>query len=150
MASRPKARTKMMIAMMSVALPKDGWRYLRTFGLFKMVTGSETVQTHSIWNTQNPRNEKNLSRLSSKRSSLPVFKILNSKKPERRAAQSMIIIDVMICLALVEPPIASVIIANQTKLEPPMKSVILSNLHVKAIVKPINWYATVMRRVIAR
>lgn len=62
----------------------------------------------------------------------------------------MIIIDVMICLALVEPPIARVMMANQTKLEPPMKSVILSNLHVKAIVKPINWYATVMRRVIAR
>lgn len=150
MASSPKARAKMMIPMMSVAFPNDGCGTRSTFGLLRIVTGRETVQTQSIWKTQKPRKGRNLSRLSSKRSSLPVFKIRNRRKPERRAAQSMINMDVTICLGWVEPPMARVMMASQTKLEPPMKSVILSNLKVNAMVKPINWYAIVMRRVMAR
>lgn len=45
---------------------------------------------------------------------------------------------------------ASVMMASQTKFDPPMKSVILSNLKVNAMANPINWYAIVMRRVMAR
>lgn len=43
-----------------------------TAGEFRIVMGRETVQTQSIWKTQKPRKGRNLLRLSSKRSSLPV------------------------------------------------------------------------------
>ncbi len=134
-----KAMAKKIMAIMSVALPKLGCGYCSTFGLFKIVTGKLTIQTHSICATQNPRNGKNLSRLSSKRSSLPVFKMRKSKKPDKRAPHSIMKMDVTIWRASVVPDKARVRIASHTKFVPPMKSVSLSNLKVKAIEKPMSW-----------
>ena len=108
------------------------------FGLFKTVTGKLTIQTHSIWATQNPRKGKNLSLLSSNRSSLPVLRIRKSKKPDKRVPQSMRKIDVTICLACVVPDMARVMIASHTKLVPPMKSVNLSNLKLNAMENPMS------------
>jgi hypothetical protein len=73
----------------SLPVPKDGCGYCVTFGEFNTVTGNDTVQTQIIWNTQNPRNGKNLSRLSSNRSSLPVLMMRKSRKPESRSPQTM-------------------------------------------------------------
>lgn len=78
--------------------------------------------TQNIWNTQKPKNGKNLSRLSSKRSSFPVLTILNSRKPESRAPQSIMKIDATIWRPLWWPEKARVIMARTTKLVPPAKS----------------------------
>lgn len=74
---------------MSLPVPNAGCGYWVTFGEFNTVTGNETVHTQIIWKTQKPRNGKNLSLLSSKRSSLPVFRIRKRRKPESRRPQTM-------------------------------------------------------------
>ena len=151
----------------SLPVPKLGWRYFVTFGEFKIVMGSETVQTQNIWNTQKPKNEKNLSRLSSKRSSLPVLIMRKRRKPESLAPQIMMKSESTIWRALWWPEKARVTIANNTKLVPPAKSckkgqyrhagisggnipVSLSNLREKAMEKKNSWYAIVIKRVMAR
>lgn len=91
-------------------------------GELSSVTGRLTVHTHSIWNTQKPRNEKNLSRLSSKRSSLPVLRMRKRRKPESRAAHSIRKSDVTIDRAFVVSAQLRVRIAKTTKFEPPAKS----------------------------
>jgi hypothetical protein len=60
-----------------------------TLGELSTVTGRLTVQTQTIWNSQKPRKGRNLSRLSSKRSSFPVRRMRKRRKPERRRAQMM-------------------------------------------------------------
>ena len=87
-----------------------------------MVTGNETLQTHIIWKTQKPKNGKNLSLLSSKRSSLPVLIMRNKRKPESRAPHSMMKIEATIWRALWWPEKARVMMAKMTKLVPPAKS----------------------------
>lgn len=92
-----------------------------------MVTGKEHVQTQNIWKTQNPRKDQNLSRLSSKRSSLPVFMILKRRKPDSRAAHAMMKTEATMLRAL---PLFSlndrVSIASNTKFVPPAKSTMMS------------------------
>ena len=107
---------------MSLPVPNLGWGYFVTFGEFRIVTGSETVQTQNIWNTQKPRNGKNLSRLSSKRSSLPVLIMRKRRNPESRAPQIMMKSESTIWRALWWPEKARVMIASTTKLVPPAKS----------------------------
>lgn len=111
-------------------------------GEFRTVTGKETVHTQNIWKIQKPRNLKNLSRISSKRSSFPVLRMRKRRKPESRAPQSMMKRDVTIWRAWCSPENdklethfsrvpsrlhcrargANVIIASTTKLVPPAKS----------------------------
>ena len=97
-----------------------------TFGLFKIVTGRLTVHTQTIWNTQNPKNLKKWSRLSSNRSSFPVFNIRKSRNPERRMPQTITKRDATILRAWTFPdiPIDSVMTASTTKFVPPAKSVL--------------------------
>ena len=93
-----------------------------TLGEFKIVTGRDTVQTQIIWNTQKPRKGKNLSRLSSNRSSLPVLMMRKRRKAESRAPQSMMNKETTICRAWWWPENARVMMARTTKLVPPAKS----------------------------
>lgn len=91
-------------------------------------------------NTQNPRKDQNLSLLSSKRSSFPLFKILNKRKPLSLAAHSMMKSDATMLRA--SPRLSlneSVRIARRMKLVPPAKSVTLSNLNQKAMAKKKSW-----------
>lgn len=106
----------------SLPVPKSGWLKRVTFGEFRIVTGSETIHTQSIWNTQKPRKGKNLSRLSSKRSSFPVLRILKRRKAESRAPHIIMKRESTIWRAWCWPENARVMIARTTKLVPPAKS----------------------------
>lgn len=103
-------------------------------------THSKVPRFAATHKTQKPRKDQNLSRLSSKRSSLPVLMILNNKKPERRAAHAVMKTE---ATTLRVSPLFSlndrVSIASKTKLVPPAKSVSLSNLRLKAIAKKKSW-----------
>jgi hypothetical protein len=81
-----------------------------------------------------------LTRLSSKRSSFPVFRMRNSKKPDRRADHTMMKTEATMLRA---SPLfslnARVSMANRTKLVPPAKSVSLSNFSVNAMEKKNSW-----------
>lgn len=91
-----------------------------------MVTGKEQVQTQNIWKIQKPRNLKKLLRLSSKRSSLPVLRTRNNRKPERRRPHIIMKRETTIWRASGRPSAAElkarVIMARTTKLVPPAKS----------------------------
>ncbi len=89
----------MMIPAISHPVPNLGWLNLVTFGEFRIVTGNEMIQTHDIWMTQNPRKEKNLPRILSKRSSFLVLRIRKKRKPDSRAPQSMMKREATICRA---------------------------------------------------
>lgn len=129
-----------MIPAMSLPVPKAGCRNCVTFGELRIVTGSEQVQTQNIWlgmvriaarfgcvhtyNTQKPKKDQNLSLLSSKRSSFPVFRILNNRNPLRRAPHIIMNTDTTILRA--SPLFSlrpSVRMERTTKLVPPAKSV---------------------------
>lgn len=111
-----------MTPAMSLPVPNAGWGYCVMLGEFSTVTGSETVQTQSIWKTQKPKKGKNLSLLSSKRSSLPVLRIRKRRNAESRAPQSMMKMDTTICRAWWVSLNARVMIARTTKFVPPAKS----------------------------
>ena len=121
--SMTKPTANMMMPTTSRPVPKPMKGYCLTAGELMSVTGRETTQTQIIWKTQKPRKGKNLSRLSSKRSSLPVLRMRNSRKPDSRTPHSMMKMEGTICRACgLGPDKARVIIARTTKLVPPAKS----------------------------
>jgi hypothetical protein len=134
-------------ALKSLLPPPYGGK--ETYGLLSSVTGKLTVHTQIIWKTQNPKNLKKSSLLSSNRSSFPVLRIRKRRNPESRTPQSITKRETTILRVwtLSEIPIDRVIIARMTKLVPPAKSVLenqqllkrisynLSNRNVQAIEK---------------
>ena len=110
----------------SLPVPNAGCGNRVTFGEFNTVTGKDTIHTQSIWNTQKPRNGKNLSRLSSNRSSLPVLMIRKRRKAESLAPHSIMKRETTIWRAFWVPLNARVMIARTTKLVPPAKSMKIS------------------------
>lgn len=118
--TRPIAKS--ITPAMSPPVPKGGWGKRVILGEFRTVTGNETVQTQTIWKIQKPRNLKKLSRLSSKRSSLPVLMIRKSRKAESRAPHAMMKSETTIWRAWWYPLKASVMMVRTTKFVPPAKS----------------------------